>query len=394
MATDTNNSNILTVIAGQQNLRSSAANTALSNGVTLMEKKKYAEAARAFKQAAAYDPTMANAYTFMGDAYTRLGKKSEAAAAYELSLKVDRTQDTVYSSLANVYLSQNRTTDAEKVLKKAVQRNNQNTPAFYTLGQLMAQRGDYKDAETQFRRVISLEPKDGNGHYALGMALNGQGKSRDAIAPLEKAIKLKKNFEAAYLELGEVYIKMGDTDKAQEQVDKLNNIQTSFASVSSAKLTNEMQKPGIYYYDSAKSSLQLSLNAMDLTSLDPATFATPDASKDVSVSFVFDSEMDPASITKTTNWSISKATGGTAGIYNNGLTYSPQNVPVPAIPKVVTYDPDTREATLVFTVAQNSTGDGKIDPSHLVFRFKGTDSRGMTMDPTADQYDGFKNAVF
>lgn len=394
MAIDTNSPNILTIIAGQQNLRSTAANNALSNGITLMEKKKYTEAVRAFKQAAAYDPTMANAYTFLGDAYGRLGKKSEAAAAYELSLKVDRTQDTVYSSLANVYIDQKRPVDAEKILKKAVQQNNQNTPAFYTLGLLMSQRGDYKDAETQFRKVIKLEPKDGNGYYALGMALNGQGKSREAIAPLEHATKLKKNFEAAYLELGQAYVKLGDTDKVQAQIDQLNKIQTSFAAVSSAKLSAEIKKPGIYFYDAAKSSLQLSLNAMDVSSLDPATFATPDASKDMTVTFAFDSEMDPASITKTTNWSISKATGGTAGIYNNGLTYSPQNVPVPAIPKVVTYDPDTREATLVFTVAQNSTADGKIDPSHLVFRFKGMDSRGITMDPAADQFDGFKNAAF
>lgn len=394
MALDTSSgTNILTVIASQASLRDSAATTALSAGVTLMEKKKYAEAARAFKQAAAYDPTMSNAYTFMGDAYARLGKNKEAASAYELSLKVDKTQDAVYSSLANVYIDQKRTADAEKVLKKAIQVNRQNTPAYYTLGLLMSQRGDYKDAETQFRQVIKLEPKDGNGYYALGMALNGEGKNREAIAPLEQAIKLKKNFEVAYSELGKAYAKLGDTEKVQLQIDKLNKIGTSMAAVASADLTASIKKPGIFYYDSAKSTLQLDSGPIDLLAIDPINLVAPDSSKDVTVTFAFDSAMDPASIMKVTNWSISKATGGSAGIYSNGF-YNPQNVPTPIMPKRVTYDAENREATLVFSISQNATGDGKIDPSHLVFRFKGTDARGMTMSPTADEYDGFKDTAF
>jgi hypothetical protein len=64
------------------------------------------------------------------------------------------------------------------------------------------------------------------------------------------------------------------------------------------------------------------------------------------------------------------------------------------MPKQVTYDPVNREATLVFSLTQNSSADGIIDPSHLVFKFKGTDQNGKAMDPLADQYDGFKGSSF
>jgi hypothetical protein len=111
------------------------------------------------------------------------------------------------------------------------------------------------------------------------------------------------------------------------------------------------------------------------------------------VKFVFDSDMDPSSVKNITNWSISKAAGGEAGIYNNGL-YSPKNISAPAIPKQASYDPLTREATLVFTLTQNSTADGTIDASHLVFKFTGTDKNGKSMDPLADQFDGFRSTPF
>ena len=396
MADITSSADIFTVLSSQQDLRDSAANTALSSGISLMENKKYAEAARAFKMASAYKPELTQAYTFQGDAYARLGKKPEAAAAYELSLKVDSSQSTVYSSLANVYVDMGKTTDAIKTLQKAVKANNLNTPAYYTLGLLQAKNGDYKSAEAQFRQVIRIEPKDGNGYYALGMALNGQGKNQDAIRPLEQAITLKKDFDTAITELGKAYIKLGETDKVQTQIDKLNKIGTSNAAFSAADLADQIRKPGIFYYNAIKSSLQLSSGPVNLLSLDPidsTDFTTAGASKNVTVTFAFDSSMDPASVMNVTNWTITKAAGGTAGIYDNG-TYSPKNVPIPLIPMRVTYDPASQEATLTFAISQNSTVDGKIDPSHLVFRFKGTDANGATMDSTADQYDGFKSGAF
>ncbi len=380
-------------LALRDSARESVANSLLASGTTLYSQQKYAQAAKTFKAASAMNPTLASAYTYLGYSYTQMGKNQDAVNALKLSLKVDKTQDQVYTDLANLYIDMGKTTDAETTLKSAVQQNNQNTAAYYTLGQLMAQRKDYTGAETQFRKVIRLEPKDGNGYYALGMALNGEGRSSEAITTLKTAVSLKKDFVPALLELGKAYATKGDTYNATEQLAKLQNIDTSAASQAADDLEATLSNPGISYINPSGSSLPTVFGTMPLLLLDPVNLATAGASKNFTLKIAFNTDMDYESVTNIANWSISKASGGTAGVYNNGL-YTANSVAIPAIPVSVTYDPVNRVANLVFTMRQNSSATGTIDPSHLVFKFLGVDANGKAMDPDADQIDGASGSAF
>lgn len=394
MSFDTAGTNsIFSVLAAQQVLNEQAANTALSNGFNLMQKKKFDQAERAFKQATILKPDLAVGYTYQADALVRMGKKKEAAEVYKLSLKVDKTQDSVYTSLAGIYVDLDKKDEAQKVLKDGVKVNWQNTVAHYTLGHLQAQAGKFKDAEESFRKVVRLEPRDGNGYYGLGMALNGQGKFDEAITQLNRATTLKRDFSAAIAELGQSYFGKGDQEKVQQQIDRLIKIGKPDALMAADNLKNQITKPRISYYNASKSSLQLVLSPMSLYALDPLTFNTANASKQVTVKFVFNSEMDYKSVTDVTKWSITRASGREAGFYNNGL-YDARNIPVPYMPSSVAYDPTRREATLTFPIKQNATNDGRIDTSRLVFKFMGVDARGVAMDESADEYDGFRNTPF
>jgi Flp pilus assembly protein TadD len=385
---------IFSALTSQADLRTGMANTLLSSGINSMQSKNYTQAAASFRRAASLQPDLTEAYTYQGDAYSRMGKRKDAIEAYKMSLKVDKTQDEVYTTLAGVYIDNGQTAEAEKVLKAGIKQNKQNTLAYYMLGQLQAQNKDYKAAEANFRQVVKLEPKDGNGYYALGMALNGQDRYKEAAATLEKAISLKKEFSPALLELGRAYAGLGQLDKAQAQVDALGKIETADAQISAEELAAEIRHPKISYYSSEKSSLPLSFSNSLLQILDPITFIKPDTRSDFTVTFGFDSEMDIGSVMDPLNWRISKASGGTAGLYNNGL-YTAKDVPVPYIPKNVSYDPTTKQATLTFSIHQlTDSNEGMLDPKHLVFKFLGKDVDGKTMDPTADEYNGWKGEAF
>ncbi len=383
-------------LALQETIRESVATSALSAGMTLYSQKKYTQAAQAFKQASAMNPALAQAYTYLGYTQIQQGKQQDAVKSLTLSLKVDKTQDQVYSDLANLYIDMKQPANAEKTLQNAIKQNNQNTPAYYTLGQLQAQRGDYVDAEKQFRQVIKLEPKDANGYYALGMALDGQGRYSEAITQLNKATSLKQNFVAAISELGKAYAGNGDTVNAQKQIDQLNKIGTSDARLDAQNLTNSITKPAISDINAFGTTLPYVFGTVPLFILNtsnPTALQQPGATQDVSIKFDFNTDMNSSSVTDIANWSITKASGGTAGLYGNGL-YGPKDLSVPAIPKQVTYDPVNKQAVLTFTMTQNATGDGTFDPSHLVFKFNGTDVNGNSMDPTANAIDGFNNAPF
>jgi len=264
------------------------------------------------------------------------------------------------------------------------------------LGQLQAKSGDYKSAEANFRQVTKLEPKDGNGYYALGMTLNGQKRYDEAITQLQKAISLKKDFSAAIYELGRAYNGIGDQDKVQEQIDRLKSVGTSTASAFSSLLQNETAKPKIYYHDFVDSTLNLSLGVMDslLVKNPDGTTRTAAVGETVQyrVVFAFNTDMDPTSVNQLANWQITKARGGTAGLYDNGL-YRPNEISIPVIPENVSYDPKTREATLTFSLTQQNSGD-VIDPKRIVSRYLGKDVNGRTMDESADQYDGFSGGPF
>ena len=47
-----------------------------------------------------------------------------------------------------------------------------------------------------------------------------------------------------------------------------------------------------------------------------------------------------------------------------------------------------------FQLSQNDTSNTTIDPSHMLFRFTGTDARGKIMDLTADEFDGAAQLPF
>jgi hypothetical protein len=68
-------------------------------------------------------------------------------------------------------------------------------------------------------------------------------------------------------------------------------------------------------------------------------------------------------------------------------------VTVSSIPVSVVYDQNSQTADVKFRVTQNASGDGTLDPSHLVFAFHGLDAYGKAMDAAADQYSGISNIV-
>jgi hypothetical protein len=125
--------------------------------------------------------------------------------------------------------------------------------------------------------------------------------------------------------------------------------------------------------------------------LDPAKLTDPGSSSTFSVNIQFSTQMDPASIADLSKWTISRAKSTAAGYYNNSPTgfVSSTEVQIAKRPLSVIYNPTTLQATVTFTINQNSTGDATIDPKHLVFQFSGKDAYGRSMDTGADEIDAY-----
>jgi hypothetical protein len=209
-------------------------------------------------------------------------------------------------------------------------------------------------------------------------------------------VNLKRgNFVLAETELGYAYAGKGDDYNLGRQITKLKSLDMT----SAIELENATKKPQIKNIDFTPNNAFLPqlgpYTPLSILFLDPKDPTAPSpSSKKLTAVFQFNSKMDPVSIQTLSNWTITKASGGKGGYYNNGYTLYPQQEANLPILQNVTYSPSLKQATLTFSLTQNVAGDAVIDPSHLVFKFSGKDANGKTMDPKADQYDGFAGVAF
>lgn len=372
--------------------RSQVAQYALNKAATYWNAKKPDEAIKEFKKVLAFDPQNSDAYASLGKIYQSKGNIPEAVKYFKAGVQLDRTSVTAHNNLANAYLQDKQYTNAEKEFKISARMDPINTVADYTLGILYTQTDRFAEAEAKFNKVARVAPRDGNVPYSLGVLYNKMGRPEEAAKKLERALTLKKDFPAANYELGAAYVALGETDKAAEQLKILDAKKSSFAN----DLSFILNKPKMVFIDAANNRdfNQLLGAGTPLWMLDPSLLTAPDTSKKVSVAIQFNNKMDIASIMNPANWEISRAKSTEGGYYNSLMPVKSTEVTIPKRPFSVTYDPETRQASVVFTVQQNATGTATIDPSHLVFKFSGKDASGRQMDTTGDQIDGYAAKAF
>ncbi len=383
---------LFSVSDNAQAQRSQVALYAMNKAATYWSANKIDEAITEFKKVLGFDPQNTDAYASLGKIYQAKGNTTEAIKYFKTAVQLDRTSVTAHNNLGNVYLQAKQYTDAEKEFKTSAKMDPLNPLADYTLGILYTQTERFGEAEAQFNKVAKVSPRDGNVPYSLGVLYNKMGRPEDAARQLEKALTLKKDFAAANYELGAAYIKLGETDKAAEQLSILDAKRSSLAN----DLSYILNKPKMVYMDAANNRgfNQLLGARTPLWMLDPTLLTAPDASKKVSVAIQFNNKMDIASIMNPANWEISRAKSTEGGYYNNSMPAPGSEVSIAKRPYSVTYNSETQQASVTFTVQQNAAGDATIDPSHLVFKFSGKDASGRQMDTAGDQIDGYASKAF
>lgn len=363
--------------------RAQLAQYSIMRAAAYLQNNKNDEALKAFQKALAFDPQNSTAQTYIGKLNLAKGNTFEAIKMFKTMVQAQPGSVDAHMNLANSYLQDKQYAESEKEFKAAARLDPTNPLPEYTLGLQYTQTNRLAEAENLFLKVKSNSPNDGNVYYALGTVYNKQGKFEDAAKNIEKALTLKKKFPAANYELGVAYNALGRTDDAQKQLSILKS-----SSPSQAKdLQFILEKPQMVFMDQSgnKGFNQLLGPGTPLWMLDP-TLLTPKATTQISVAIQFNNEMDTTSVMNPANWEISKAQNTEGGYYISQT--GGREAAVPSAPAFVSYNPETRQASVTFSIQQNSAADASIDPSHLVFKFSGIDSAGRQMDTAADQVDG------
>jgi tetratricopeptide (TPR) repeat protein len=365
----------------------SVSNSAVSLGLDLFTKKDYAKSIKEFKRAIAMSPYSdyaLKAFGFLSDAYSKTGKTREAVNTLKQAMKVFPSDDSLNLKLGNLYYGNKQYSEAIDQYKAAVSKNTSEYDNVYSLGEGYLAKGSYADAASQFRRAAQIDPKNSGAYYGLGKAYHKMGQLSDAAKQLEKAISLKGSLSDAHYELGVVYLEQNKTTKAKTELNILNDQSSALheqLDYQFVKITNPRIRAAYSVNINLASPAGTKVSTLD------SSLETSGETKDFSVNFIFDKDMDASSVLNSLNWNISRSyQASTGGYYNWGLKVPETEVTVSPIPKNVIYDPDTRIAKITFSITQNADGNGTIDLSHLVFKFNGKDAYGNHMDTSADQY--------
>jgi tetratricopeptide (TPR) repeat protein len=372
----------------------SLAAAALGRGIDKYTADDYSGAIREFRRCVALSPYSDNAlksFEYLVNTLNKSGKTSEAMEACRQAIKIFPSADGMNLGLGNLLFGEGRYTEAVEQYKTAVNKNPTASQNVYSLGQGYLAQDRYADAEAQFKRAIQLSPKDSGGYYALGQTYRKMGRLTDAQEQLERALAVKSDFTDAHFELGMVYAEQQQADKANSELAILDKEESTENYTELAAKIYETSKPRILSANAT--GFYLGAPAGTKASSLDSSLATPGATKNFTVRFVFNKPMDVSSVGNMANWSISRSTElRTGGPYNWG-NISETDVKVTSTPVCVLYDPATLTAKVTFSITQNAFGNGTIDLSHLVFKFKGTDGYGNVMDTGADEYSGISQIV-
>ena len=383
-----------------QDMIDNIAASALSNGMNAQQRGNATEAIKDYKLSIGLSPYSVNsvkAYQLLAGIYQKQGNTAEAITLFNQAQGVFPQSDTIDCALGDIYYGRKNYSDSVKAYKKAVTENPGTSSDNYSLGQAYMAEGNYTAAETQFKMVVQLAPSSSTGYYALGQLYHKMGNYNEAVMELNKALDISPKDVNSLLELGETYVDMKHFSAANNQLAKLTTIRSTSTGSSTnsqaaktllqAYMTQHTDPKIVFAYSSSGFNPALGPGTQ-LSTMDWA-YSAPNASQVESLSVAFSNDMDPSSVQNIMNWQISRSTGSDpGGAYNFGLPISSTEVSISPIPLGVSYNAGTKTATVQFLIAQNSDGNGTIDPEHIMFRFNGKDTIGNRMDNAANEYSG------
>ncbi len=105
----------------------------------------------------------------------------------------------------------------------ALQENPELPVAQFNLGILYLQGNELANAAETFRELTRLAPEYAGSWYLLGVTLSRQRAFRDAEAPLKRAISVLPEFLDPHIELGRVYMQIGEPEEAFRRFERVRS---------------------------------------------------------------------------------------------------------------------------------------------------------------------------
>ena len=189
---------------------------------------RHNDALKASKQAAKLRPEWAETYVNIGTSSYALGQYKDAVDAYKQALKLDETNPDTQYALGLTYGKQNRTDEEILAYRRTLALKPDHANAIEKLGLALYRSKRYNDAANAFDQLKTYKPDDKTFNY-LGESFFEDGKVDQSVDAFNNAVSMNPDFDKARFNLGRAYLKQGNRDMAQVQLEILRNSKSDYA---------------------------------------------------------------------------------------------------------------------------------------------------------------------
>jgi serine/threonine protein kinase/Tfp pilus assembly protein PilF len=197
-----------------------------SEGQWFWNTGKYPEARELWKEAVALDPEFAWAHASLGRCYYYFNDRQTGEAHFEKALSLlDRlTEREKLWIIPQIESTRRNREEAARRYGIYLSRFPDDRTGWHNLGYNYMMNKQYDDALKAFKKALEIDPQHGSSIVNIATCYNAMGENQLAVDYYQKAFELNpESLTHANLnhEFGQVYIRMGEFQKAQEVFEKM-----------------------------------------------------------------------------------------------------------------------------------------------------------------------------
>jgi Flp pilus assembly protein TadD len=175
------------------------------------------EAEASYRKAQALNPNLPQTCANLGNLLAETGRRLDAVDCHRAALALAPANPVTHNNMGSVYYDLGRNGDAETAYRDAIALNPQYLEAWVNLGTVLRADAKWSDAEKCYRRALEIDPDSTAAMFALCSMLGKLCRNdAEVVALLEQVIRREPDHVDAYVELGNVQLRLGNTAASWE----------------------------------------------------------------------------------------------------------------------------------------------------------------------------------
>jgi tetratricopeptide (TPR) repeat protein/predicted Ser/Thr protein kinase len=215
-----------------------------------------------------YDADYVLALAALGEGYWRKYRletdpqlRDQAIAASRRAVELNDKVAPAYVTLGIIYNGTGRYEQAVEVLNQALDLDSTNRAASLRLGSALESLNQLDSAEAVYKRTIEMRPDHWSGYNRLGLFYAHHGHYADALIQANLAAALEPEGFEAWNDIGSLYFRIGNTDRAVEMWQRSLAIDRTYSALSNLGTIHLLRAE----YDEAQAHYH---EALDLNPID------------------------------------------------------------------------------------------------------------------------------